>query len=257
MSGLRIGMGMLSLVSTLALANAKHNSDEIALPIEIPSTVQKVHIPYGFDDNDNVDVLVQGVLEDSCKRIGRTSYEIDNEKKIVNISVTTYDYKAQDVICFDMVNPFLVQIRIGLLEQGHYNFVVNGKQKVAETVISKSTTQLPDAHLYAPVSDADLRLNEKGEQVVVLKGEFQRMAKLTDCMVMKEIQTYRSPEDVLVVLPIAEIASDERCQNYSHNFKLEHALGKDMLVKGEVLLHVRVASGHSLNRMVTELTARN
>lgn len=241
-------LSVVSFASYTGLATPS----EIVPPIEIPATVESIHVPFGFDDNDNVEIVVRGILEDSCKRVGRTSYEVDNERRMVHIKVTTFDYKMQDVICYEMINPFLVQIRVGVLHNGTYKVdLADDGDKEVETYIAKATTQTPDQFLYAPISDAELSVNSRGEQTVALKGEFPRM--LTGCMVMKEVVTYKNPKDILVVLPIAEVKEGSACQNYKHQFKINHVVETKNKIEGESLLHIRVSNGQSYNRVVTDL----
>ncbi|MFW7379519.1 MAG: hypothetical protein ACOH5I_11970 [Oligoflexus sp.] len=217
-------------------------------PVVIDAPISQIYIPFGYDDNDNVSVVMHGKFSSTCYTIGQTEAKVDHDEKLVKVRATALYYP--DIYCLQSITPFLQEVKVGVLKAGDYKVIY----EVTETVtrdfqIQERTTEAPDDHLYAPVENAYIDVNyATGKQVLKLQGHFPHM--LIGCMVMKEIQTYRKPDDVLVVLPIAEIVDGPECDAQAENrsFEVNHGLAAPF--HGEGLLHVRTLHGTSMNRFI-------
>lgn len=237
-------MRLLNVVAGCALfsSTAMAASEPPAL---VPSPVEKVFVAQGFDDNDDVELVVHGHFPNTCYKVGPISAEFNAATGLVEISAQSYFYQGG---CAQVIVNFTQTVKVGLLPQGTYDLKVNGAGGLATAplVITQALTSTPDDHLYAPVREASVNLQDDGTYAVSIKGEYPFM--FVGCMVLTEVRTYMSPGNTLVVLPIAELIDDARCeaQQFSHSFAATKSVG--VLAPGEYMLHVRVVEGVSLNR---------
>lgn len=229
------------------LNSAGSMAQDDSIPSIVPTPVSKVFIPAGFDDNDNVQAVIQGYFPSSCYRVGTSSVTVDQQTNTVAIQAHAYRYQGQ--LCLQALTPFIQEVKIGFLRQGKYRVIVNGDDQTAVNLtIGRSLTSSPDDHLYAPVEIADLISDpSRGSQYLLLQGSFPFM--FMGCAVIKEVRTYTDPADVLVVLPVMEIKTGSgECEGYRHDFKYYHPLPEKFMGNG--LLHVRVLNGEALNRFI-------
>lgn len=218
----------------------------VAEPNEVPAPIEHIYVPHGFDNNDNIEVVLKGTFPDTCYQVGRAGYKVDVDTMQVRVWSTAFDYSKEGVICSEVLTPFIQKVSIGLLPKGDFKVVldspsrsVEGKFKVAE-----ATTSMPDENLYAPAHSGYVSTTRSGKQAITLVGNFPMLYK--GCMIMKDVKIYRNPLDILVVLPIVQIIDDARCPiNKNTEFKIQKTV--DVPIHGEGLLHVRVANGSSIN----------
>jgi hypothetical protein len=228
----------LALVSNVAMAAGEQ-------PVLVPSPVEKVFVALGFDDNDDVELVLHGHFPNTCYKVGPISAAFDAATGLVEISAQSYRYPGG---CAQVIVNFTQTVKVGLLPRGTYDLKVNGEPGLATAplVITQALTNGPDDFLYAPVREASLDQQSDGTYAVTIKGEYPYM--FVGCMILTEVRTYMSPGNTLVVLPIAELIEDERCeaQQFTHSFAATRSIGA--LTPGEYLVHVRVVEGVSLNR---------
>lgn len=217
-------------------------------PQVIDAPISKIYIPHGFDDNDNVGIVMHGKFSSTCYAIGQTETKVDHDAKLITVRATALYYT--DVYCLQSITPFIQEVKVGVLEAGDYKVIYEVAEEVSrEFQIQERTTEAPDDYLYAPVENAYIDVNyATGKQVLKLQGRFPHM--LIGCMVIQEIRTYKNPNDVLVVLPITEIVDGPECdaQPDDRSFEISHGLAAPFF--GEGLLHVRTLHGTSLNRFI-------
>lgn len=217
-------------------------------PVVIKAPISEIYVPHGYDDNDNVGVVLHGKFMSSCYAVGQTSSEVNHKEKLITVRATALYYP--DVYCLQSVTPFLQEVKVGVLDVGDYKVVYEITEEVSRDFhVRERTTESPDDHLYAPVENAYIEVNfATGKQVLKLQGRFPHM--LHGCMVIKEIQTYQQPEDVIVALPIAEIVDGPQCDEQTEDRSFEVSHGLNAPFYGEGLLHVRTLHGTSLNRFL-------
>ena len=218
-------------------------------PVEVNAPVEKIFIPDGFDDNDNVEVVLHGEFPSTCYNVGKTQATVDEDNKLIKVTASTYYYP--DVYCIQSITPWIQPVKLGVLNQGEYDVVVTEDQNVTRSMtIKERTTESPDDFLYAPVENAEIDVDyTSGKQSLRLQGRFPYM--FIGCMVMKEVRTYRSPDDVLVVQPIAEVVDGPVCDEQPADRSFEVKKGLSQPFYGEGLLHVRTLHGSSLNRFIS------
>ena len=115
---LLLGMGFLA--SSVAFAQ----------PLEIDAPVDKIFIPQGFDDNDNVEVVAHGDFMNGCYRVGKSDSFVDEDAKRITIEVSAYRYqheKDQDAVCMQVMTPFITLVENLLLLRVLNRVSINGQ----------------------------------------------------------------------------------------------------------------------------------
>ena len=220
-------------------------------PLLVPSPVQKVFVPEGFDDNDNVQVVLHGHFPNACYKTGPVEAKVDQDAKTITIDPQAYYYQG---FCAMVVIPFIKQVNLGVVKAGTYTLRLKDRQDIAPTTltISPAKTTAPDDFLYAPVETSDLVKDEQGRSVLRVEGTWPYT--LTGCMTMKEVKAKQTAGQVLVVQPIADmVESGPACdeQRHSHRFRIDTPVNTNSFTtEKDLLLHVRVLNGNSFNRLV-------
>jgi hypothetical protein len=221
-----------------------------ATPEQIPSPIQKIFIPNGFDDNDNVEVVLHGEYPNTCYRTGKSGAKIDEETKTITVWATSYRYGSAGTFCAQVITPFIQVVKVGLVNRGNYRVVYNEDANIARNLTVKPrTSESPDDYLYAPIENASVLVDERNNQTIQMQGHFPYM--LIGCMRLKEVVVQRDPEDVLVVLPITEIVNDESCEQMTGDHYFEAAVQVTDPLDQKGLLHVRTLNGNAINQLVT------
>ena len=232
----------VSLLTSTAVAEPTPDPRLIAAPVE------RVFVPLGFDNNDNVEVVVHGHFTNTCFKVGPADAVVDPQAKTVTIQARAYEYPG--VLCAQVQIPFIADVNLGVMKEGEYRVSVTGLPDlfIDPLIIGAATTANPDDFTYAPVELASLEKNAQGFDIVKIEGVYPFM--FTGCMSITDVKVSLSPGQVIVVQPIAEILEDRFCSPQdSKKFSFERTLDFP-LTFSEYLIHVRTLSGSSVNRFV-------
>ena len=245
--------GYLLSVSALALAS----EPSFPQPALVRAPVDKIYVPHGFDDNDNVELVLKGQFPNTCYKTGPVSVDIDRKEQ--KIKITAQAYRAQQTMCADVMISFIQPVHLGILDQGTYSVELAASPNVAPIKLNIEAAKHPtqDDYLYAPVDTATVAVDDNGDnEVLRIEGSYPYM--LVGCMVTKELRTNYDKDGVLIVQPISEFADGDECtsQKLSTHYKIEKDLGKPGL-RGQYLIHVRTLNGLSLNYMVDSKPSRD
>jgi hypothetical protein len=238
---LGLGLNVAAMAST--------QNQQAPNPIEVPAEIERIFIPQGFDDNDNIEVVLHGNFPNTCYQVGNTEAKVDAETRTVTVSATSFQYPG--TFCIQSITPWIQSVKLGLIPEGDYQVVYAKDQTVRSSLqVVRRKTESPDDFLYATVENAYIDVNaETGKQALKLQGHFPYF--FIGCMVMKDVRVLKSPNDVMVVQPIAEIVEDEAvCATQPDDRGFEYTTGLAEPFKGEGLLHVRTLHGNSLNRYI-------
>lgn len=233
--------GSLMAVSGVAFAS---NGSLVAAPTE------KLFIPLGFDDNDNIEVIVNGEFKNTCYKVGPSDVKVDLSQKTVRVSPQSYEYS--NAICAQMMVPFVQAIKVGSLPAGSYKVIVENNPAIApqQLVVRQRFTESPDDFIYAPVESAEVEFGAtSAEQSLTIAGSYP--LTFVGCALVREVQVKRT-NDILVVLPIMELlTNDAECsaRGWTPKFTLQVPI-TDTLQPGHNLLHVRVTNGNSYNKLI-------
>jgi hypothetical protein len=227
---------MLTLGSSAALA-------ESLKPALVLQPTENVFAPLGFDDNDNVQLVLYGNLSDTCHKAGPVKTRIDREAKTIYISNHSYYYTG--CWCADVLVPFTSTVNLGIVAAGNYNVVLEkedgGFEKMAELPITIARSNSPDDYLYAPVDHVQFNAKQ-GAREITISGTFQ-----SSCMTLNNVKVTYRPNHVIEILPIADMA-ESGCRPEARPFESTIKVRDD--VHGRALIHVRSLNGQSINRVV-------
>jgi len=210
-------------------------------PKEVHWGLEKAYVPVGYDDNDRIQVTVQGRFDSTCLKVGAYRLEVDQKMKQLKVDQLAYRYQG---ICLQMQVPFSQTLDVGLLDSGDWSIVdANNNQTIGHLSVGIAKNPGPDDFLYAPVSDAYIRSDAAGKKELCLTGNFSDR-----CTTLKKVEINYS-KDVIVVQPIAEHDSAQRdCGTAPVRFSHCEALPDGIV--GFMLLHVRSMNGQAINKIV-------
>ena len=247
-------MKVSTCASALLTAAALHGGaarSEVGEPVLVTAPVDRAYVPMGFDNNDNVEVIVHGVFANTCYKVGPAKASVDYATSTIAVEATAYVYPGLN--CATVMVPFTESVSVGMVRPGTYRVLVQDRPQTQSTelVIARATTESADDFLYAPVDLASLDTHTNGANVIRIEGSYP--FTFVGCMTVKEVRIQRTPGNVLVVQPIAELLTGGSvcdAQRGSKSFKIETPV-QGSLESGDYLIHVRALSGRSVNRFAT------
>jgi hypothetical protein len=233
--------GKMKLISTtfaiIAIIFAIQAKAEDNTPTKVQISFGKVYIPDGFDNNDNVQIVGEGMFPNPCYRYATTAVTVDHTAKTIRLNTEVYKYPG---VCIQVMMPFDRVVDVGILKEGNYS-IITDNQTVGKVNIHASKTKEPDDYMYASVSQAYFQ--SKGSvNKVFLSGNFP-----SRCMKLKEVKS-QVQNDVLVILPIVELDPAEYCVGGQYRFETSVDVG--FMKSGRYLLHVRTMNGKAVNNLI-------
>src|SRR4051812_6946852 len=87
-----------------------------AKPVEVAAPVDKIFIPSGFDDNDNVEVVLHGNFPDGCYSVGEATAKVDQANRVITVHATSL-IKPEEY-CVQSLTPFIQSVPLGNLAEG-------------------------------------------------------------------------------------------------------------------------------------------
>ncbi len=224
---------IIASLTSIGVAHAGSISGREAVP------VTQVFTPKGFDTNDDTQVIVSGYLPNLCYKAQRVSTKVSGQ----NIFVTVKAFvEKKDVLCPQLAIPFLEPVSVGVMGKGTYNVVVNAGtplEKRAGLGVSDSTTSLIDENVYANVDYVE---RVPGTRRVILKGY-----NPSDCYEFDRVEFISNGKDTYSVLPIMRKLSDF-CPRKLVALDIPAEVPRELKAE-ELLLHVRVMNGKSINAL--------
>ncbi len=211
---------------------------------EGPSLVDTVfsgsYIPIGFDSNDQIQFVAEGVFPNSCYRKGPVEVVIDEEAKRINLSSQSYVYSG---MCLQVLVNYSKVINVGVLSPGTYS-ITQGKdeQVIGSLPVKPNTVEGVDDFPYAPVNQAMLTRDVDGV-TLTLTGTFTN-----SCLSLGDV-VVTPQKDVVVVQPMVKVDDSGGCTNGKFRFTYEKLIAGKIL-SGRYLLHVRSMNGRSVNSLV-------
>ena len=202
----------------------------------------KVFTPYGFDDNDNAQVVVYGNFPNTCYKVGPVETSIN--ERTHEVSLRTYAYFYDGCWCLDVLVPYSQVVNLGVMDKGQYKILSLAKDGTTREMgglpIAVAKTPAPDDYLYAPVREASLeKLGSDGSKVLVMRGYYSNT-----CMAFQEAKIFYRAPNTIEVLPILHM-NGQSCRDESRPFEIKVTLKPTQT--GETLVHIRSLNGQSLN----------
>jgi hypothetical protein len=212
-------------------------------PILLSAT--KVFVPKGFDDNDQIQVVIDGWLNNSCESADAAKVNINHETR--EIEVLPMGVRKEGV-CAQVRRRYNLTASVGVLPAADYRVYANDRMVDEALAVAEANSSGPDDFSYAEIDrvtvdyapDRDYALMDS-RWSVILEG------RLTNsCQKLSEIRVIDS-SDTIEVLPITRSEGAE-CRPVSQGF-VERAFLPDYTTPGRFLLHVRSANGQAVNQV--------
>lgn len=252
--GLIIGMMILGIQFMSATpSHARYVGETDTVEISVQALLAPVQ---GFDDNDNVQVVLYGYLPNACYTLNESKVEkLADDKHFRIHQYATRDNQgvcAQDStlpVHMQMRVPFTQEVNLGSLEMGEYRFESyreDGSIQSRILNVGKAKAPTIDSLPYAAVSNAtvaDVFLGQQNVDVVI-SGIFNSTCTELDSDVKLDDQG-----DVVVVMPTVKVNPDDVCAQVLRPFARTINLGKK--APGNYLIHVRSMNGKAINRVFT------
>lgn len=207
-------------------------------PLSSAIPVEKVYSPRGYDTEDSAELVIEGVLPDSCHKNPKTDVSING--KNIEVNVSALNYGPEDKYCAEVILPFIKTINLGLLEKGQYNVIVNDDtpfQRNTRFRIQSPRRTPSDGDMYANVEYIERRADTR---TIKLLGH-----NPSDCYILSDIEVVSNGKNTYSVFPIMEKQSDF-CPMKMTPFTYDVTI-PNTIRKPEVLIHVRTMTGDSIN----------
>ncbi len=211
-----------------------------AAPAWVQIPVEKVFAPMGFDSNDDVQVVVSGVLPDLCYKSPKASATI--EEGLVKVVVEALYEAPEGGVCAQLVRPFLEKVSLKVLDAGEYRVQANvdSAQLIEEKIIVKQAASIDvNDHVYAGVDFVE-RVPDSRKVILHLNTP-------SDCYELDRVEEISNEKDSFSVLPIMRKIR-ERCPIKVTEFKQDYTVPEGLPAE-EILLHVRTLQGDSYNTL--------
>lgn len=222
------------LFTAPALADDPSTGTLIAIPVDAS------YVPNGFDDNDDVVVVLDGHLPNNCYKVAHTEVLTDPVTKKVNVIQYARRYPG---LCMQALVPFFSEANLGVMAVGDFKIASLGAA-IENLNVAEASSAGPDEFLYAPVDSIKVNFDEVTKTYSgILDGRFTNT-----CMKIKEVSVVNSGKTLEVLPKMEMIQSPDGCFNTEVPFSWSVNLPKEM-VTGRHLMHVRSLNGKSVNRM--------
>jgi hypothetical protein len=203
--------------------------------------VEHIFVPKGFDSNDNVEIVITGILPNLCHKSPKVKMNIKANK--IELTLTSLYYHHSNPFCPEMVVPFKKVVEIGVLQKGNYKIVVNETTnwKIENSImILAAKDKQVDNYQYAYVDEIQENVEK---DVLTLRGY-----NPSDCYEIDKVTYISNGSDTYSVLPKMKKVRDfcpMKMMPFSISWEVPHQLKAK-----NVLLHVRTLNGNSINKII-------
>ncbi len=205
----------------------------------IPAPVDHLFVPNGFDNNDNVELLVTGKFPTNCYSRNKVESKVTGE--ILDVTVTSLFDGGRTCELSNI--PFSEDITVGTLQGGTYEVRVNGK-KMGSLKVDESQSDSVDDHIYAQIDYVELGFTGGLTGSAFLIGK-----KTMDCVELDHVEYVSNGTDTLAVLPIMKKVSNDCHEVRSYlEIPIKYDLGR--FNYKQTLLFVRTLDGKSVNGII-------
>lgn len=236
---MKIVLSALLLFTTLSLY-AQHG------PIVITSPVDHLFVPKGFDNNDNVEVVVTGKFPNPCYIKNSMHVAVREDKILIEVTALKKDHPDTEM-CAPMEVPFKESITIGNLQGGSYEITVNEKTPYEQTGsldVAVSDSNSVDDHLYPIVEYVELGFTGglSGDALIIARSP-------SDCVVFDRLKYISNDKDTISILPIMRKVSGE-CNNRQKRLEIPVKFRPQAFRNKDILLFVRSIEGKSVHSII-------
>ncbi|MCB9094473.1 MAG: hypothetical protein H6621_05320 [Halobacteriovoraceae bacterium] len=240
----------LLVLSLLLLSFQSYSQEVRRSTVAVPFT--NVFIPYGFDNNDIVEIVVSGILPTLCHQNPRVEIK-ERSGDTIKLVVYAEKLNSSDMLCFNSMTPYYLPVELGPLDygsDGKYKifiekfFDIENRRSLDQRgyylQITKSKGRLQNENLYANVE----YVYQVGPRTIEISGVHPSTCIDPD---IELIGVPNTLGNVISVLPITRKIPGKDCSRQELvPFKIQYEVPKK-LTKSEILIHVRKIDGTSVN----------
>jgi hypothetical protein len=231
--------GAAFLLSFLSLSNA--NAYSVQTSFEPSAYIQNLFTPSDYDSNDNVQLVAEWFLSDSCGKLSSVNSAIDLKTRTLRLD---FELTKSDGECKSgksQSNSFETVINVGQVPAGTY-IITQGidDEVIGELKIRQAISADVDDQLFAEVSVVDFKSEMMGSHLSI-RGHYS-----STCETLSDIDL-KVENNIITVKPIVSI-DGANCAPVSIPFEANTAL--DFISLGRYLLQVRSKNGQAVNQLV-------
>ncbi len=226
----------------------------LSFSIEKNVPITYIYFPDGYDDNDDIEIIVEGYTPSFCHvspevKVKKLEQE-DGSKKFEISATATFIQQSR---CTKVMIPFRKLIHLGkltisknYLQEVHLieaNNAINLKTKKRSIIrlplkIRKASNALIDEKIYANVE----KIIPKSKYSLSLVG-----TNTSDCFEVQDVEIIQNKYSI-VLLPIVSKNKNKNCwpprKSY---FSIDVDLPSQYLTNEKTLLHIRTMGGNAIN----------
>lgn len=233
----RMVLKNLMVSGFVSMATLAHADDIPPQGRVVTVAISEVFVPNGFDDNDEVEVVLDGQLPDSCYRLAHNEVKYDAARGRYVVFQFARRYPG---ICLPATVPFFISATLGVVPQGDFDVQTVGAEK-SKLTVKEASSAGPDDYTYAPVDSVSVERDAvKNQYFGVLRGRFTN-----SCMQLGDLHITNSGKTI-EVQPVLGMRDADDCQAVEIPFSHKFALPED-ISEGRHLLHVRSLNGKAAN----------
>lgn len=216
------------------------------MPSIVDAPVNHLFVPEGFDNNDNVEVVVTGEFPNPCFSTNKVEVDVKGDDVFITITaLAKQDNNSR--LCEDLKVPFTEVVRIGNLQAGTYQLFVNqgsSHELRGKMSIAVSNSNSVDDHLYAQVDYIELGITGGLSGDALLIG-----STLSPCMQLDKVEYISNKADTFSVLPVMKRIG-RNCPERKTRLEIPIKFKPQQLASSKVLLFVRSIEGKSVHTII-------
>lgn len=216
--------------------------------IVIPAPLDHLFVPAGFDNNDNVELVVSGHFPNTCYSRNKVDVKVADDQ--INVRVTAFTRRDSSEKCIDMVVPFTEVVTVGNLQAGNYKVVVNeapGAKGLHDTLnVTESRSNSMDDYIYAQVDYIDLGFTGGLDGSAFLAAELP-----SPCLEFDRVEYLSNGKDTVSIMPIMKQLSDF-CPMKMVPYQIPVKFDLASLPAKQVLLFGRTVDGKSVSKIINK-----
>jgi len=209
--------------------------------------IKEVYVPYGFDDNDLTQVIVEVEFRDTCEEIGRAAIiPHDQEPNVLMVYVEAH---KRDGFCLQILNRQIKVVDVGILPEGNYKIRSYNElsREFSDLRVRRAKSSRIDDSTYAPVDSMIIQNDPLGlRRMITLSGTFTNT-----CLNFESITIAKTRKNLIEVLPVVRIDEGD-CKEKDTPFLVHQAIpdfeGEREIKTGRYLFHIRTMNGGSFNK---------
>ncbi len=225
-------------------ANALYAADYTVYP-------EYVFTPKGFDDDDTVEIVVDGWKKSSCDTVLPPKVSIHDRQRTISIELLAQSGGDK---CLPVMTRFTAKASLGVLAAGKYEVIANNGWLVESLQVEEASSGGPTDEDLAKITRVEIdyapdRATVDGRWTAVLFGEYSQT-----CEQLGRVETTVDDRGrVTSILPILErmqtVNGEARpCEPTREEFITRVPL-RDFTEAGRYMIHVRSQGGQLIDKV--------